>query len=517
MASSSDSVAQSSCPDSDDYDVLSITSSEDQSQDEQPPPPPAPPTPGSDDSDGDFLAAAATRPRPAAGPALPGPEESPGPAAASAARSSVYGRPSERTHLQHIALGNKMREAKLRKRLARTQEEQSQALVKAVASISDKGLTRAGVSLVARSAVPGPHGLTSRRGPSLTVRVRARGVGTGRKLSLQECVRVAFSDLKKRNDVARVHECSTLWVTTLRMLVADCVLYWQQRLWESIWSYTPRLGLFIQTLAFDETQEKLHLPIHPNLAPQLQRSSWHVLVSRSTAVLAFPGAADSDDEHGPLLGRSFRMQLLRPTVPLISTSAECLFEGLFRVDGVAAFTNFEQCGYEASNISICHWDTDGHFGNLKLAAKYFASLPTNTLASHMVCMLHSGKLVETAVLGALDLRIVSAFYSLSLLFKMGGHFLRFIHVLPAVVQPPFLQIRHDPPPSCSSAAGLFKTEVLNYLWANYKRFDDIVVESRAQNIGQCDSDSYPDRRVRFKKYWQVQREETYRKLKVCQP
>ncbi len=66
-----------------------------------------------------------------------------------------------------------------------------------------------------------------------------------------------------------------------------------------------------------------------------------------------------------------------------------------------------------------HFDTDGAGSNLRCLAKRFAEL-----RSHRICALHHTKLIETSCLSALDLRIVASIYSLALLFRMGGSFLR---------------------------------------------------------------------------------------------
>ena len=187
-------------------------------------------------------------------------------------------------------------------------------------------------------------------------------------------------------------------------------------------------SLFILSLSFDETRECLTLPIHPTLALSVQQSAWHVLVSVATMILSLPPESIDD-----LIGKSFLFQLVRPTVPLLSTNASSLSDGLFSVPAVREFSQCEENGIALSNIPIIHFDTDGAFANGKCIENKFRQLPAGVFGSHKHCCLHANKLVELAVTLVFSLPLVAKYYSLSLLFRMGGYFLRLVQATPIVV------------------------------------------------------------------------------------
>eukprot|EP00959_Pyramimonas_sp_CCMP1952_P090640 1897495-Pyramimonas_sp.AAC.1 len=120
-----------------------------------------------------------------------------------------------------------------------------------------------------------------------------------------------------------------------------------------------------------------------------------------------------------------------------------------------------------AELSFVHCDTDGAFANGELIRRRFAALPRSALGSHWLCSLHGNKLVETAALGVLSLKLVSGMCSVGLLFRMGGHFLRLVHALPRIVDAD-LDIRLAPPPPWASA---YADKVCDYLRCHYKSFD----------------------------------------------
>lgn len=86
---------------------------------------------------------------------------------------------------------------------------------------------------------------------------------------------------------------------------------------------TQSVNVFATSLAFDDTTEKLHLPLHPLLSPAVQQSSWHVCVSLQHSLW---GVQTPD-------GRFWKgsWETMRPSVPLLSTDGEAIFDVLFGV------------------------------------------------------------------------------------------------------------------------------------------------------------------------------------------
>ena len=94
-----------------------------------------------------------------------------------------------------------------------------------------------------------------------------------------------------------------------------------------------RLQFAVSSMSFDETSESLALPIAISRDSGVaQRSSWHCLVSRQSFDF---GVADG----GRL--RVGQMNVVRPVVPLIATSAGALMNGLFRLRSNQRLSSFE--------------------------------------------------------------------------------------------------------------------------------------------------------------------------------
>ena len=97
----------------------------------------------------------------------------------------------------------------------------------------------------------------------------------------------------------------------------------------------------VNSVRFDDTSERFLLPTSlnegPKLLPSQQMSSWHVLVCRRAGVtgVAFPNGTD----HCKYI------DLLTPNVPLSSTEASAIYDGLF---------NHPFCGKPCSRLRETH-------------------------------------------------------------------------------------------------------------------------------------------------------------------
>ena len=113
----------------------------------------------------------------------------------------------------------------------------------------------------------------------------SKGGRRPRRLHISAMLRIAYSDVAGRNNVARMFKVKGDWVATLRAVVAAT--------WEQLQrSFVDNLALHMQEgavlpavwvtgLTGDEAKEKLALRLSSDDAdPSLQRSAWNVLVSK---------------------------------------------------------------------------------------------------------------------------------------------------------------------------------------------------------------------------------------------
>lgn len=108
----------------------------------------------------------------------------------------------------------------------------------------------------------------------------------------------------------------------------------------------------ISSLAFDETQERLRLPLVFGTQQCIadHAATWHVLVSKQAFWFGWPA-------------RTLSTEVVRSVIPLTSTSAECLYDGLFDVRASQPFAAVEVAAERFSKLLICHHDCDGASSN----------------------------------------------------------------------------------------------------------------------------------------------------------
>ncbi|CAK0808181.1 unnamed protein product [Prorocentrum cordatum] len=212
------------------------------------------------------------------------------------------------------------------------------------------------------------------------------------RASASEIVAVAFSR-GSRSRVAEVHDRSAGTVDSHRILAAAAIHrandIWLRRLRERVVEDRPLC--VIRSLAWDETTERLALPLCPEACPDVSvKSSWHVLVSCDTMSVIYPNFS---------AGFAFN----RPVIPLASTSASAISAGLFDAPPVRKFTETARSMSDASPPfgNILHFDRDGASANTKLVADHqmhHAARGPSNLSSDMSCGSHRTNLCECAVI-----------------------------------------------------------------------------------------------------------------------
>ena len=245
------------------------------------------------------------------------------------------------------------------------------ALQSAVGTLQASGLRGEHRRVALRSGRPQPQG-------PLLLSIELTGLGAA-QLSVPAILDVAGEEAMNVACVAHVHQVDKRLVPRLRKFCAHMVMLQQERRLNVLQSSCDADGFafFVSSLALDETIEKLALHV---LAPttseqQAITSSWHVLVSTQSLLVGrrCSEAADSPAE-------TYMMDLVRPTVPLMATTAACLHKGLFGVKCIAGIAAAEDCLLQGSDVGVCHFDRDGATNNSKLG-KLLAHSPWEALGT----------------------------------------------------------------------------------------------------------------------------------------
>ena len=292
----------------------------------------------------------------------------------------------------------------------------------------------------------------------------SKGGRRPRRLHISAMLRIAYSDVAGRNNVARMFKVKGDWVATLRAVVAAT--------WEQLQrSFVDSLALHMQEgavlpavwvtgLTGDETKEKLALRLSSDDAdPSLQRSAWNVLVSKHSFSWA---CLNPQGQPWWMV-----MDCQRPPVPLLSTTAEAAQHGFYDLPQVLPYTRLENEGTLRAAIAIHHLDTDGASSMIRMGAKKFEQLPPRALFSHHVCSNHNNSHVEGCLVVAVDSKVLPWLYSMGCFFQMGGHFLRLVHAVSLMIDKEMIPpVRGPPPPDPRG----FASELENYCRLNYKMF-----------------------------------------------
>jgi len=345
-----------------------------------------------------------------------------------------------------------MRLAKCEKRRRRVETQQAAALADAVADINE---TRPVASaLVVSKPNRGQTGLVfiSRR------KGRAEGDHSRRSMTFKQMLSVAFSPIVRLGDLSKMWCMDARWLCKIRMAVAQCYMQSLGMIMNVSMCVFSQLApdVFVSSVAFDESTERLLLPVHARLGAAAQRSSWHVLVSQQH---------NSWVVRGPDRVKHSRwMNLARPPIPIVGTSSECLFSGLFQTGCIGAYWAFQQHCLSQASFPILHYDRDGASANAKLLARHFCELPSHWLLSSRACGNHTNNLVEGSLALSIDRDYINRMYSLSLLFRMHGYFSRLVLSLPALVESAQIR-RGQPPPTAKAYSG----EVQDYFICNQRR------------------------------------------------
>ena len=155
-------------------------------------------------------------------------------------------------------------------------------------------------------------------------------------------------------------------------------------------------------------------------------TSWHVLVSRRTFTFAI---AASQSDGVVECARYF--PAVCPVVPLPTTSAACLFDGLYRHEACNHLVRLEE-GLRAIPNKGCHFnffimESDAAGSNDKMIAHVAENIvrDNSALVANGWCANHQNSLIEGTLMCFIGLRLhLKMWYCLAAFFKGGTYWLR---------------------------------------------------------------------------------------------
>ena len=242
------------------------------------------------------------------------------------------------------------------------------------------------------------------------------------------------------------------------------------------------IAFFISSLSFDETMEKVSLDVHGMKDPV--KGTWKVLVSEQKWYIGLTSCANG-----------WVSQVVRPVIPLVTSTASVLHQGLWGHPAVADFARVESRMQDrASLAAILHTDRDGAASNDLAIAWRQKSLPEHTstggpvLASDMTCGNHRNQLCEVAVANLLGIDMIGSVYRFCLLVRMGCIWMRCVLSVPAAVQE-LMQVcdAAEPMPPIST----YNAEWVDYLASNFKMVHRAAGQVSEKSLAGDDSEAIP--------------------------
>ena len=220
----------------------------------------------------------------------------------------------------------------------------------------------------------------------------------------------------------------------------------------------------ISALKWDEAEQKVAVDLGKKMKTQQRTSGWKTLLSRQRLVI---GWSDGSTAEYPVL---------RPPVPMLDTSADCVDSGLeMRVYPKSFLHKVSKLVAEILALAEVAFDlsgTDGAYGNLRYLAHVQGVAHAKVLADpggstpvrgSILCQNHRNALVEASATSLLGLGVVNAMFSMASFLRMGGHFTR-LGLASDVVSGTVIFRKGRPPKD----AVLYSEEMLDFVLANHK-------------------------------------------------
>ena len=240
---------------------------------------------------------------------------------------------------------------------------------------------------------------------------------------------LAWSNVRDAGNIARAHDTSTRTVRRSRQHGQGASMIAMIRLLTDILKQcrADQPWFAASALKWDEAEQKLAIDLGPNFEAKHTTSGWKTLLSRQRLLIGWSS------------GRVVEIPVLRPPVPLLDTSADCLDSGLHMRHYPKSYVkkSGELIGQILSTalVSFTLSGTDGAYGNLRLVAHEGDVAQSSvledpngasTVYASILCQNHRNGLIEASATSLLGLGSVNAMCSMTGFLRMSGHFARLV-------------------------------------------------------------------------------------------
>ena len=283
-------------------------------------------------------------------------------------------------------------------------------------------------------------------------------------LSWHSMCRIAFGKISKvaLADAYMVHKIT---ISRVIQLVAICGLELQafqlKLLSELIMRFPPSSSSI--SIMWDETSEKLSVPIVAAASAAQSASTWEVCVSRWEFAFV-------------VNGKVYTFLAVVPPLPLYANGSDQIYQALFRHPLMEPLVMFRSCLLSSSPICIEINEADGHPANDKLyhwrlqrELKRAQDSKTQPVLMHMHwCSNHANNLVSESLTSLGSSVLINSMYCAALFMRMGGHYIRMIACVKTVVNEKLDWVRCPPAGAIAQNARYWST-LAAYLEDNYFR------------------------------------------------
>lgn len=327
-----------------------------------------------------------------------------------------FGKPSERTYLQHWALAAHMREKKAKIGSKRKADAHAQVMVHVAQGVNQSVAKSFNVELMVRPARRGKA-----FGDELAVVNKTWRNTPGLKnwrYTPESMVHIAKDKMSNLVSLASKYDCSRGTARGICEIVCSVFLTMQRRVLAVLLDDLKSLGrpfFIIHKVKWDETSEKLSFGAGISATQAQSSSSWQVLVQMHQIIWGFV-----DDEQSPFQV----VDLVVPPLPLISTSGASLFYTLRRHPMTKYINDFVSEVSRFAEESLELRLADGASGNDKLNGHLVSAY--NPASDFTWCRSHANQLIQISMVATVGGDVLSSLTSWALFIHGGNHFLRLL-------------------------------------------------------------------------------------------
>lgn len=275
----------------------------------------------------------------------------------------------------------------------------------------------------------------------------------------EEDMKIAQDKLLRCEDVSKRHGVASGTVRQTQTVVTASLLANQLAVldeWLQVCRDTPPLSVH-EVLKTDEATSRLKLCLDTEVGGTGDISSWHVVVCRRKIYLVFQD-------------RVVVLEPIIPVVPATDTGGSTLHEALFKMSSTEKISaKIEELLRCREKVASTWWGIDGAYGGEKLY--YTLEGATEQPMGRTLCCNHRNALVEGSLRTVCGKLFITRLFSVTNFVRMGGHAIRMIAALPAVLEN-LVVVKRGP-----AVASPFGAAVRDVMLSQYTKFK-VAVEAQ---------------------------------------